>query len=115
MSLWINPSLVSNGSGTFASPYNSFTEVNALTGDRSGEFWYIRTGTTISSKIVNASAFNYTISTYGEDARPIINATGNNYGVSVAGNNICVHNLDIRSAAATGIFANGTTCNNLRL
>lgn len=74
---YIDFSQPTSGDGSEGSPYNDFTELNAVSGDRSGEAWYIKRGQTIQGAgiIVKSGTWNLVITTYGTGARPIIDCS----------------------------------------
>lgn len=74
--IYIDPSASANGSGTAASPYNSFTEIRTWNSDRGGDWAYIKGGTTIRSHLyTGALASNYNIGAYGGGDKPVIKAS----------------------------------------
>lgn len=75
--IYIDPSAVVNGNGAIDTPYNSFTETNALlTGDQAGRWVYIKGGTTIRQRLSSvADASNYSIGAYGGGNKPVIKAS----------------------------------------
>lgn len=77
---YIDFSQDSNGSGSYASPYNTLAELNALSGDQSNDIWLIKAGEEIRSAISLGVVSNLLIGRYSaplrdSDANPIINAT----------------------------------------
>ena len=118
MTVYIDPSLTSDGSGSFANPRNTVAAFNNLTGDQSGEAILIKRGTTTDDRIINTSAFNFRLGSYGESGHPlpIIPAYAQDYSVYLSGgNDISVFSLDLIDAIRTGLLIQGTTCNNLRI
>jgi len=69
---YIDPSQGINGSGTITNPYNSFTELNALSGDQSWDEWRIKAGTSIRESVILAGVSNLFIGMYGDGDKPKI-------------------------------------------
>ncbi len=77
MAIYIDTSQGSNGTGTILNPYNSFTEINALTGDQSGEEIFLKCDTVSRLEFAPGysglnGCYNYRVSSYGDGELPII-------------------------------------------
>jgi hypothetical protein len=62
---YIDPSFGAGGDGSYASPWDDFTEVNALTGDLGGRILRLRSNQIIYDQLYLQNADNFTIETYG--------------------------------------------------
>jgi len=77
MTVYIDSTAGGGGNGTIGTPYNSFTEVNALTGDQGGETFALKAGSVFREELAIgfsgfAGAYNYTITSYGDGEVPVI-------------------------------------------
>ena len=75
MSIFINLNNSANGTGSFENPYNTTTEVNALTGNLGGLTIMFKTGTRRRAIVTMASANNFVLGYYGTGERPIFDAS----------------------------------------
>lgn len=91
-----------NGTST-TTPWQTLTKVNGTTFSPGDTILFKKGETFAGNIVVGQSGTNgnpITFGAYGEGNRPIINATGNNHGVSISTNKsyIAVQGLDVRNA-----------------
>jgi len=72
---YIDPSFGAGGDGSYASPWDDFTEVNALTGDLGGRIIRLKSAETIYDSLLLTSASNFAIETYGGSTKAIIDGS----------------------------------------
>lgn len=75
LAYYIDPSFGPGGDGSYSSPWDDFTEVNALTGDLGGRILRLKSGQTIYDGLSISSASNFTIETYGGSTKAIIDGS----------------------------------------
>jgi hypothetical protein len=75
LAYYIDPSFGAGGDGSYASPWDDFTEVNALTGDLGGRIIRLKSGQTIYDAMRIANASNWSIETYGGSTKAIIDGS----------------------------------------
>ena len=62
---YIDPSFGPGGDGSYSSPWDDFTEVNALSGDLGGRIIRLKSGQTIYDQLYLGNCSNFTVETYG--------------------------------------------------
>jgi hypothetical protein len=72
---YVDPSFGAGGDGSYASPWDDFTEINALTGDLGGRSIRLKSGETIYDELDLTGASNFTIETYGGSPLAIIDGS----------------------------------------
>lgn len=75
LAYYIDPSFGSGGDGSYASPWDDFTEINALTGDLGGRILRLKSGQTIYNSLLLNAASNFSIETYGGSPQAIIDGS----------------------------------------
>lgn len=62
---YIDPSFGAGGDGSYASPWDDFSEVNALSGNLGGLIIRLKSGQTIYDQLYLGNCSNFTVETYG--------------------------------------------------
>jgi len=76
LAYYVDPSAGSVGDGSYASPWDDFTEINALTlAQLDGAFIRVKSGQTVYDGLWLQSRDGFTIETYGGSAQAIIDGT----------------------------------------
>lgn len=72
---YIDPSFGPGGDGSYSSPWDDFTEVNALSGDLGGRIIRLKSGQTIYDGLSISNASNFAVETYGGSTKAIIDGS----------------------------------------
>ena len=109
---YVNPDAGSGGSGlSELSPYDDFTEIDAWSGDRSGDRILLRAGTTINDSLAISDCSNLSVDKYGDGDRPIVDASGATNAVVATLNATNIRHIHARNGTGSSLLATTGTGN----